>query len=838
YTLTIPYTGMQEGTSVVNNSGSGTIGGDDPSTVSNGSIIISGITEGTGYSVSFEEPCETLVVSGASPNCLPPPSLVINEVDYDMPGAGDDAEFVELKNTGASPVELGGLKLVLVNGATDSPYNTITLPAFTLAAGGYYVVGSALVPNVDLVAFTTDGIQNGSPDGIRLTTADDIVIDQMSYEGDMSTTEGSSAPTDPGNAASVGLGLSRMPDGADTDDNSMDFVLTCLTPGEANGGADSDEDGTPDCIDLCPGGPEPGSPCDDHDDMTGEDTVDEECNCVGIPLDCEGVPGGPALPGEPCVDGDPGTLNDTWQLDCTCRGEVPDCLGELGGPNLPGAPCDDYDPSTNDEVWDVFCGCAGTPCSQNVVLDLRSDTHSDQISWEILYQNDGTVVCSGGGYQSGITEPIVEPCCLPIGCFRLRVMDSGGDGFVTGGYQLRESGANGRRIIDNLGNFTTGSASAISNAYDNGAFCVPIGDTKLIFSSCDKLDWVANKFIVVAEESTVSAQYGVSNANSGYEFWFFDPNGGYNFRRFRSHSTSDGYGTGALRANHFKVNGWVNSGATPHLPANTLLNVRVRARVAGVNQPFGPACLFKIDGTLAACPRVKLQDDPANTADYSCGVTRSFGGGSTPGNRITANPPQPIPTVASSSVRYQFRFRIASEGICIVRPAQTSARLVLNWAASTGTQLQPSKTYDVDVRVSLDGGATWCFGPATAGQAAACADAEAWGKVCKVTISGAQAQGGSSSMVVDANSTFTMYPNPNNGDQLFVNLSSVEAGVSTVSVDIFDLTGKKVTARTIAVQDGFVKTSLDLNGEIANGMYLVNVTAGSKAYTERLVIQK
>jgi hypothetical protein len=82
-----------------------------------------------------------------------------------------------------------------------------------------------------------------------------------------------------------------------------------------------------------------------------------------------------------------------------------------------------------------------------------------------------------------------------------------------------------------------------------------------------------------------------------------------------------------------------------------------------------------------------------------------------------------------------------------------------------------------------------------------------------------------------------MYPNPNRGDQLFLSVSVVEEGVNTVNVDIFDMTGKRVMARTIAVQDGFVNTALELNGDLAGGVYLVNITAGDKAYTERLVIQ-
>lgn len=86
--------------------------------------------------------------------------------------------------------------------------------------------------------------------------------------------------------------------------------------------------------------------------------------------------------------------------------------------------------------------------------------------------------------------------------------------------------------------------------------------------------------------------------------------------------------------------------------------------------------------------------------------------------------------------------------------------------------------------------------------------------------------------------TLTLYPNPNNSNQLFINLSEVASDVMTVSVDIFDLTGKRITARTIAVADGFVKANIDLHNELANGLYMVNITAGEKIYNERLVIQK
>jgi hypothetical protein len=56
-------------------------------------------------------------------------------------------------------------------------------------------------------------------------------------------------------------------------------------------------------------------------------------------------------------------------------------------------------------------------------------------------------------------------------------------------------------------------------------------------------------------------------------------------------------------------------------------------------------------------------------------------------------------------------------------------------------------------------------------------------------------------------------------------------------VDIFDLSGARVSSRTMAVNDGMVYQVLSL-GEMADGLYMVNITAGTQRYTERLVISK
>jgi hypothetical protein len=50
-----------------------------------------------------------------------------------------------------------------------------------------------------------------------------------------------------------------------------------------------------------------------------------------VTFDCLGVANGTALPGTPCDDGNPNTGNDTWNSNCQCVGQVIDCAGVPGG---------------------------------------------------------------------------------------------------------------------------------------------------------------------------------------------------------------------------------------------------------------------------------------------------------------------------------------------------------------------------------------------------------------------------------------------------------------------------------------------------------------------------
>ena len=161
-------------------------------------------------------------------------AVVINEIDYDQPST-DFAEFIELYNSGPGAVDLSTYAVDLYNGSNGLVYLTIQLPAVSLAEGDYYVIcgDGAQVPYCDLdVTPDSNLIQNGAPDAVVLTN-DGVIVDAVSYEGEVpGASEGTGAVAD--NAANFFEGISRYPDGADTDDNSVDFSNRCATPGEPN----------------------------------------------------------------------------------------------------------------------------------------------------------------------------------------------------------------------------------------------------------------------------------------------------------------------------------------------------------------------------------------------------------------------------------------------------------------------------------------------------------------------------------------------------------------------------------------------------------------------------
>ncbi|HSP43275.1 MAG TPA: lamin tail domain-containing protein [Luteolibacter sp.] len=181
--------------------------------------------------------------------------VVINEVDADQEST-DSNEFVELYNSSGSEVFLDGLVLVFFNGGqiNDPSYATIDLSGFSIPANGFFVIGSATVPNVDLIAWGNNGIQNG-PDGIGLylgsaanfpngtspAGAPGVLIDALVYnvgatvDADLvnALTPGQSQVNENENGNSFTQSMSRVPDGGAAFNTSL-YVAQTATPGATN----------------------------------------------------------------------------------------------------------------------------------------------------------------------------------------------------------------------------------------------------------------------------------------------------------------------------------------------------------------------------------------------------------------------------------------------------------------------------------------------------------------------------------------------------------------------------------------------------------------------------
>ena len=200
---------------------------------------------------------------------------------------------------------------------------------------------------------------------------------------------------------------------------------------------DSDNDGVCDVYDICDGGDDSidsdfdgvpdfcdecndlliGNPCDDGNPCTVNDTLNADCDCVGVFVepdtdgdgvcdsldicnggddnideDMDGIPDdcdtcNDMLFGLPCNDGDTCTILDTYDADCNCVGIVIDsdgdgvcdimdmCQGyndslDVDNDGLPddcddcdntltGTACDDGDDCTINDTIDINCDCVG-----------------------------------------------------------------------------------------------------------------------------------------------------------------------------------------------------------------------------------------------------------------------------------------------------------------------------------------------------------------------------------------------------------------------------------------------------------------------------------------------
>lgn len=185
--------------------------------------------------------------------------IYVNEVLYDLDvndntGSSEpDGEFVELFNAGTAAVDISGWTIQARDPFAPAP--SYTMPAGSIIpAGGFFVIGSANVPNVDYtplprpasgLATQDQGYWEDRNETVELYDASGALIDAVAFETSkgIGTTDATiSAELGGGIYASQSLvpgvgdgqSISRYIDGYDTNVNGYDFGQLRQTPGASN----------------------------------------------------------------------------------------------------------------------------------------------------------------------------------------------------------------------------------------------------------------------------------------------------------------------------------------------------------------------------------------------------------------------------------------------------------------------------------------------------------------------------------------------------------------------------------------------------------------------------
>lgn len=178
-------------------------------------------------------------------------NILINELDADQTST-DTGEFIELYDGGVGVTSLDGYVLVLFNGSDDLSYEAFDLDGYETDEKGFFVIGNAAVPGVDLV-FSNTILQNG-PDAVALyedeagnfpedspitltNLVDAVVYDTNDADDDnllALLNAGQPQLNEDGSSNKDLHSLQRYPDGAGGSRNTSSFVTAVPTPGMSN----------------------------------------------------------------------------------------------------------------------------------------------------------------------------------------------------------------------------------------------------------------------------------------------------------------------------------------------------------------------------------------------------------------------------------------------------------------------------------------------------------------------------------------------------------------------------------------------------------------------------
>ncbi len=191
FTTSIDFTGGGSSTYTITTEGSvGVVGGDDPSAMAAGTIIITGVDEQTDFEVYIvgdagDSSCNlTEYISG--PTCIPSTcvnagDIIITEIMNNATGSDTDKEFFEVYNTTGSAIDMIGWTI----SDADSDSHTITA-TLSVPANGYAVLGMSSDTGANggvTVDYVYSGITLANGADEIILTCSPTIIDEVYYDG-------------------------------------------------------------------------------------------------------------------------------------------------------------------------------------------------------------------------------------------------------------------------------------------------------------------------------------------------------------------------------------------------------------------------------------------------------------------------------------------------------------------------------------------------------------------------------------------------------------------------------------------------------------------------------
>ncbi|MBS1581283.1 MAG: choice-of-anchor J domain-containing protein [Bacteroidetes bacterium] len=423
---------------------------------------------------------------------------------------------------------------------------------------------------------------------------------------------------------------------------------------------------------------------------------------------------------------------------------------------------------------------------ESLVVSIRTDANGGQTSWQI-YDSFFFTVAEGGPYTGQNNTTINTSVCLPTtfgNCYSFYVFDSFGDGMCcangNGYWELR--GISGALLLRDRfeatpDGYQSPAAAPQAPGYINGhEFCLPEGPSNIMPDECG-----------IFTNTLQSKVYCKSIPGaSQYQFEFSNPDAG--FRRFI-----------AVPRNWVKFSEMVT---VPLIPGVTYFaRARVDQGAAGLaDDHFGPGCEMAISTNLGCTSLI----DDIGQPTHSCGVSKHFGGS----DKIWARP-------ITGATQYRFRFTNAGEGFVRImeRPSYVC---LLNWVT---LPLQVGATYDVQVDVLVNSVWSGFCGP-----------------TCQVTIVGPGSR--PEARIADtAEGQLNMWPNPVGDGRVNLRIDGLTEEHQRISVELYDLFGKKVMTQGFENEGPVFNTILHLPNTVAKGVYLVNITINGRTQVQRLSVQ-